>query len=990
MTQHVTFQTRARTIDHLGREQIADCPTAISELWKNAYDAYARQVSLHIFDGDMKISAIVDDGHGMNRNEFESKWLIVGTESKTNGFSIPENDRDGLPERPKQGQKGIGRLSSAALGPLLLLISKRKNSDFVAALIDWRLFENPFLFLNDVQIPVSEFNHKNDLSEVLPKLFDQMMGNIWGNSDDPARTKRIADAWNAFSKQENEDGLEVTTQEKIEQTLIQDVFKEKHFSKWGVWSGDSSHGTAMFIADVQYDIYIQLSNTELNQADDTEKSTRERFFQTLSNFTDPFSRNNYESVIDDFSYSVTGWINDMPRTIIGENREFDLRNLEDLEHIIEGKVDSEGYFKGRIRVFGEWIEEYSIKPKQVYKTRKDSAFGPFHLRIGSFEWNYNSSSLNDSQHAYFIEQSEKYGGLKVYRDGLRVMPYGRADSDYFSIEERRSKNAGRYFWSNRRMFGRIAITREDNPNLKDKAGREGFIENRASKLFREIVEKILLDSAEKHFGRLAKERKSTIDDLREKKAQLKADEDRSKLLNKERTRIRTSIKRNMASLINLVTTLSEFKNNLAGRLILDSIDDLQALKRAADEFSETVQGYSLSPIPTNLGRLEEDYRAYRKEELICKEIIKDLSYVINKAIADSKQKSDYEKANEVYRSKLSSINNSITRYAARGKEMLLKQQIEFEELIKSCREQYKLAMEESLEDLNLARVSLSMVLEKLDTEHEKVEIENAQKLSPYVTALERINEQIDLEGLAIHSMNESVRYRDELARLHSLAQLGITVEIIGHELDGLDQELTYALRVIKDDKLTPTQEKNIDVALNCHNSLIDKLKFLSPLKLSGKKEIQKITGLGIEEYITGYFSKQISTADIKLSCTPEFRNISIMDLQSRIFPVFINIINNSIYWVQRSEGNKKEILLSYSDNEVFISDDGPGVDVDDLESLFTLFFTRKQKGGRGVGLYLCKQNLMAGGHCIRYEARDSFKKLNGANFAIAFKGLIND
>lgn len=989
MTQHVTFQTRARTIDHLGREQIADCPTAISELWKNAYDAYARQVSLHIFDGDVKISAIVDDGHGMNRNEFESKWLIVGTESKTNGFSIPENDRDGLPERPKQGQKGIGRLSSAALGPLLLLISKRKNSDYVAALIDWRLFENPFLFLNDVQIPVSEFNHKNDLSEVLPQLFDQMMGNIWGNSDDPARTKRIADAWNAFSKQEIEDGLEVTTQEKIEQTLIQDVFKEEHFSKWDVWSGDSTHGTAMFIADVQYDIYIQLSNTELNQADDTEKSTRERFFQTLSNFTDPFSRND-ETVIDDFSYSVTGWINDMPRTIIGENREFDLRNLEDLEHIIEGKVDAEGYFKGRVRVFGEWIEEYSIKPKQVYKTRKDSAFGPFHLRIGSFEWNYNSSSLNDSQHAHFIEQSEKYGGLKVYRDGLRVMPYGRADSDYFSIEERRSKNAGRYFWSNRRMFGRIAITREHNPNLKDKAGREGFIENRASKLFREIVEKILLDSAEKHFGRLAKERQNTIDDIKEKKAQLKVDEDRSKLLNKERKRIRTSIKNNMASLVNLVSTLSEFKDSLAGRLSLNSIDDLQALKRAADEFSETVQGYSLSPIPTNLGRLEDDYRAYRKEELYCKAVIKDLTYVINKAITESSQKSDYEKAHEIYRSKLASINNSVTRYAARGKEMLLKQQVELEDLIKNCRDQYKLAMEESLEDLNLAKVSLQIVLEKLDAEQERIEIENAQKLSPYVTALERINEQIDLEGLAIHSMNESVRYRDELARLHSLAQLGITVEIIGHELDGLDQELTYALKVIKDDKLTPTQEKNIDVALNCHNSLIEKLKFLSPLKLSGKKEIQKITGLSIEEYIIGYFSKQLSIAGIHFSCTPEFRRISIVDLQSRIFPVFINIINNSIYWVQRSESNKKEILLSYSDGEVFISDDGPGVDIDDLESLFTLFFTRKQKGGRGVGLYLCKQNLIAGGHSIRYEVRDTFKKLNGANFAIAFKGLIND
>lgn len=52
MVISAAFQTRARTIDHLGREQIADCPTAISELWKNAYDAYARNVSLNIFDGN--------------------------------------------------------------------------------------------------------------------------------------------------------------------------------------------------------------------------------------------------------------------------------------------------------------------------------------------------------------------------------------------------------------------------------------------------------------------------------------------------------------------------------------------------------------------------------------------------------------------------------------------------------------------------------------------------------------------------------------------------------------------------------------------------------------------------------------------------------------------------------------------------------------------------------------------------------------------------
>lgn len=34
------FRTKARAIDLLGRNQIADLPTAITELWKNGYDAY--------------------------------------------------------------------------------------------------------------------------------------------------------------------------------------------------------------------------------------------------------------------------------------------------------------------------------------------------------------------------------------------------------------------------------------------------------------------------------------------------------------------------------------------------------------------------------------------------------------------------------------------------------------------------------------------------------------------------------------------------------------------------------------------------------------------------------------------------------------------------------------------------------------------------------------------------------------------------------------
>jgi hypothetical protein len=178
MIETAAFKTRARTIDHLGREQIADCPTAVSELWKNAYDAYAREVALHIFDGEVPIAEIVDDGHGMSREEFIEKWLVLGTESKASSTVTPESDRNGLPFRPKQGQKGIGRLSSANLGSLLLLISKRIDHPFVTALIDWRLFENPFLYLQDIEIPIIEFFDKDELLSQLPVMFDRLMGNL--------------------------------------------------------------------------------------------------------------------------------------------------------------------------------------------------------------------------------------------------------------------------------------------------------------------------------------------------------------------------------------------------------------------------------------------------------------------------------------------------------------------------------------------------------------------------------------------------------------------------------------------------------------------------------------------------------------------------------------------------------------------------------------------------------------------------------------------
>lgn len=113
----------------------------------------------------------------------------------------------------------------------------------------------------------------------------------------------------------------------------------------------------------------------------------------------------------------------------------------------------------------------------------------------------------------------------VFRDDLRVMPYGREDNDFLK-SKKTFKNAGLYMFSNRACFGGVCITKEHNPNLRDKAGREGIIDNKASKLFREIVENILIEIAKRFIGRASNIRDEKLEEINAKHAALKADEDR--------------------------------------------------------------------------------------------------------------------------------------------------------------------------------------------------------------------------------------------------------------------------------------------------------------------------------------------------------------------------------------------------------------------------------------------------------------------------------
>lgn len=987
MIQGAAFQTRARTVDHLGREQIADCPTAISELWKNAFDAYARNVELNIYDGKEPVAAIVDDGHGMSHKEFVDRWLVVGTESKATVDNTPVEDRNGLKIRPRLGQKGIGRLSCANLGPILLLVSKRAKGPFVAAMVDWRLFENPFINLADIFIPMTVFAKQDLLFAQLPGLVAKLSENVTGGTEKP-RKERVREAWVAYDelyRQEHKEGISNKLQapsEEVLSTISAISFEPRHLLQWPVWTGDSQHGTALLVSHINYDLLAQLGGEIV---DTSALGARSRFFETLSSFVDPFvDPADLGTVVEDrhFTYAVRVWEGDVPREIVGSEKQFDRRLLDGMEHRIEGRIDPDGVFSGRIRAFGEWLPDACViePPKDLSIPRRvDTEVGPFELYIASMEFMQANSTHPRMEFQRYQELAKQYSGFMMFRDGLRVLPYGRTDNDFFEIESRRSRSAGREFWNHRQMFGRLAITRGRNPNLKDKAGREGLLDNRAAKTLKALVENILMQSARRYFGSESEIRGELLPQIKETNEKKRAAEARNRLRKRHRQAFRLKLRSFSRELPGFAREVEQYSDNLD----IGSETQISEAQGTLEDFRERMSDFRLPGVPKSLGSLEDTYADYRDTMRKVLAAIVSLSDDIDLQI----ERVDPAKPRDLLKKQLAR-NAAQIHHRIQGwrKSIDGLQKAEFARIRELVGERNKIFHAEAtplLHRLETGELTYAEVSKLMDLLKQRLDEENSEMFVPYIGALESLKESIDLEHLATFGMEELSELRTELERLNSLAQLGIAVEIVGHELQSYDDIIGSGLRRLPENVRAGKAVKDIEFG---YEGLTDQLRFLSPLRLAGQKIQRWITGEEVADYISEFFKLTLAKNRISLVPTDAFKRLRVFDQLSRLYPVFINLVNNSIYWLSVSDSDNRRILLDVVGSEVVVSDNGPGIDPEDLSSLFTLFFTKKLRGGRGVGLYLSRANLAAGGHKIRYEPATADMPLSGANFVIAFRG----
>ena len=94
------------TIDHLGIKLYSAFPPVLAELISNAYDADAENVKIRI-DYNNKTVVISDDGEGMNHEELNNRYLVIGRNRR-----IQDNGLSSVKNRKVTGKKGLGKLAT--------------------------------------------------------------------------------------------------------------------------------------------------------------------------------------------------------------------------------------------------------------------------------------------------------------------------------------------------------------------------------------------------------------------------------------------------------------------------------------------------------------------------------------------------------------------------------------------------------------------------------------------------------------------------------------------------------------------------------------------------------------------------------------------------------------------------------------------------------------------------------------------------------------
>ncbi len=450
MPKALRIRPYARLLTMLGEQLIKNERIALVELIKNSYDADATWVKVH-FDGFgdnfeiKKESRIVieDNGCGMTQDVIERHWLNPATPEKKKRKHGGKKTAMG---RIMQGEKGIGRFSMLKLGRAIEVATRPEGEK------QEHIIQYDFSSYDD------EFLSKDNKEQVL--FIDELEVFV--------RTQKA-------SVISGDDLLLGTRKVKGKPNGTRIEIKNLK----GAWSEHKVDGVYKDIARLQ-SIFVPEGN----------KKNRNDFFVRI--YKDEKAITYQEEYLEKLRHIL-----DERAVIKVEEGRFDA-DKEQFSFKLDGQNVALGLRDPEIRGISVFRDRFK-NAGSVLEDRK--------IECGSFDFGfYVFDFSSDAPVKYELDKEDKGivrdHRIYLYRDGIRVYPYGEPDDDWLRIDAYRGTKSAGAFLSNDQVVGYVNISQSENPNLKDKTNREGLIdEGNATDDFITLLQTILAYIRQKPYAR---------------------------------------------------------------------------------------------------------------------------------------------------------------------------------------------------------------------------------------------------------------------------------------------------------------------------------------------------------------------------------------------------------------------------------------------------------------------------------------------------------
>lgn len=252
---------------------------------------------------------------------------------------------------------------------------------------------------------------------------------------------------------------------------------------------------------------------------------------------------------------------------------------------------------------------------------------------------------------------------------------------------------------------------------------------------------------------------------------------------------------------------------------------------------------------------------------------------------------------------------------------------------------------------------------------------------------EKAMQQLDALEAAVNAERELAEM--QLARTEQLAGVGLSVETASHDLILAGGEaLITARQIVEDLKLLDLRDHTVFTLATRLVTSLDfvnsRFKDVQGLFVSTRQKQAAQDAIQLLRRVRSIYTRLHDKKQIGFEID-NAASLVVVSTEAALLQLLINLVDNATYWLAASPLAPRTIRAFTLDAKTLVvTDSGPGVREQDEPYIFEPFYSAKGEGGKGLGLYIARQNGYRNGFSIDLAKTGDPRELSGATFVVRF------